>query len=133
MKKRIYNIGSLGYLWTILFGKSRTVNKMVIETENEDKTTDREELQCDYIVTIGRKSVVVTTLGENGKASSRKPIIVAPWKKMGVEYDSKKKIKMTFYQDIDGFYWMYLQDKVGQAISMYNEELTNQSIHLEFR
>jgi hypothetical protein len=132
MEKRVYNIG-FSFLLTILFGKNRTVSKMVIETKNEVGTIEREDLQCDYIVTIGRKAVIVTTLGDNGKVTSRKPIIVTPWNKIGVEYDSKNNIKMTFYQDIDGFYWMYLQDKKGQAITMFNKELSSKTIHLEFR
>lgn len=44
-------------------------------------------------------------------------------------YNKKHNIKMTFYQDIDGYNWMYLQDKMGQAIS---SELSNKSFHLEF-
>jgi hypothetical protein len=132
MRNRIYNIGTFNYFKTIFFGKNRTVKKIVVETKKEDGTSKSEILISDYIVTIGKKAIIVTILGAEGKATSRKPIIVVPWKKTGVDYDKQKNIKMTFYQDVDDYQWMYLQDNIGQAISMYNSKISNKSFHLEF-
>jgi hypothetical protein len=133
MKKRIYNISGFNYKLNNIFGKIRKTKKMIIETKNEDGNIDRQDLHCDYIVTIGKNAIIITTPCAEKEANSNKAVIVAPWKKQAVEYIRNQKIKMTCYQDIDGYYWMFTQDKIGQMISMYNKELTNQIIHLEFK
>lgn len=117
MKKNIYNIGLLNYFFTTIFGKNRQIITEIIEWKDKHGETKTESSICDYIITIGKKAIIITTANPNNSAI-RLPLVVKSWKQIGKTESFIEKI--SFYRDVDGHFWKYLKDNKGEIISYYD-------------
>ena len=92
MKKNIYNIGLLNYFFTTIFGKNRQIITEIIEWKDKHGETKTESSICDYIITIGKKAIIITTANPNNSAI-RLPLVVKSWKQIGKTESFNEKNK----------------------------------------
>ncbi|MBU2529921.1 MAG: hypothetical protein KKD35_02680 [Elusimicrobia bacterium] len=127
--KSIYNIGKLAYPLAILTGKNYQVKKITKEIVNKNKEAKQIEIPGDFIMTIGKKNVILTK-HQNGR---REPIIVRPWKKNEPFY--KGHWKIIPYVDVESYNWFHVFDNLGEFVSLFKEEKNENgdlvSYHLE--
>ena len=126
MDKNIYNIGKLRYLRTIVFGTNCQIKKETIETKDENGEMQTEINPCDYIVSMGKRAIIITVPLLNNP-NNRLAHVVKPWKFIG--YNIENNIKMKAYIDNEGHKWMYLKDRKGEMISYYKD--VSKFFHLE--
>lgn len=131
IQKSLYNIGKIGYLLTILFGENREIKKVTKEILNKNKEVKQIEILGDFIITIGKKSVILTKY-QNGR---REPIIVKPWVRGEPFFEGNKKT--VPYVDVESYNWFHVFDHVGEFITFFKErEKEDDNLifyHLELR
>ncbi len=120
MLENIQDIGRFNYLWTIVTGKNRQIDKIIKQTYSKDKYS-KKTIFGDFIITIGKKAVILTKL-RNGR---RETIIVRKWQvdqKIQKEEDSnynfvkyiektKPIVKTKNFIDSTGYKWKYFINK----------------------
>ena len=130
MEKSIYNIGKLGYLLTILFGKNKEIKKVTKEIVDKNKGAKQIDIPGNLIITIGKKNVIITN-NQNGR---REPIIVKPWVKGQTIYENNKKV--IPYMDNESYNWFYTFDNIGELVTFFKESDENSQTvfyHLELK
>ena len=115
MQESIYNISKIGYLLTILFGRNKKIKKVTKEIECKNKETKQIEIPGEFIITIGKKNVILTKY-QNGR---REPIIVKPWTRGKTIYEENKKV--ITYIDNESYNWFYTFDNAGELITFFKE------------
>lgn len=115
ISKSIYNIGKLAYPLAILSGKNHQVKKVTKEIVNKNKEAKQIEIPGDFIITIGKKYVILTK-HQNGR---REPIIVKPWKRGDAFHENGRKT--IPYIDVESYNWFHIFDEVGELITFFKD------------
>lgn len=98
MLKNLQNIGLLNYSLTILFGKTRNLLHIVKYNQtNEHKGKELDFIYGDFIVTMGKKAIILTNQIEGKR---REPYVVKKWSNITEKSESDEllfKIKIFLY------------------------------------
>ena len=129
MEEDIQSIGKINYLLTIITGKNREVKEIRKRDPNNGSEDNYETIHGDYIITIGRKAVIITQSFGNNQV----PIVVKKWRKTrNDEFDDFMKsmtsmagstFKAITYRDNDGYKWKYSRSGYeDEWITMHGED-----------
>ena len=112
------SLGGLKYTLTIMRGSNQQVTEVVEHVNDEERTIDG-----DFILTIGKKAVILTR--------NRESVIVKRWKPQSIEsYMDRSKITAftlsgvkiaEVYQDSDGWIWEGIVDEDGNHFNVISD------------
>ena len=112
------SLGGLKYTLAIMRGSNRQVTEVVEHVNDEERTIDG-----DFILTIGKKAVILTR--------NREPVIVKRWTPQSIEsyMDQSKITAFTLsgvkiaevYQDSDGWIWEGIVDEDGNHFNVISD------------
>jgi len=129
--KNVQNIGVTNYLFTIWTGKNRQVRQIIKRDWIDGNENKSEIIPGDFIITIGRKAVILTKYQDN----RRVPIITKKWRRIeNCEFDDFMELFANVadssftpktYMDNDGLIWTYVKsitDKEKEWVTLHDED-----------
>jgi len=126
MEKKIYNIGKLNGILTSFFGEHLKIVKEIVELGVENGSAKIETYDCDYILTISNKAIIITS--PNPLNPSVRELIVAKPLKL-IKKQKDKNVEIKYYIDNENHKWLYRNDNKGKLITYIDN--TNKLVHLE--